>query len=163
MITTCTQCGQAYEAGSEEQANETKRYCTNCWNRVRRACQSRAMTFIEWLESCPGQPDYAMGMYRRIDAEAEKIGVALANRHQILDDLRTNTGSPWLKETCNALADALEKDPSGKLAAVPSLLAWADERDGIGKTWVRWWVTFYCSWLDAQKAPKLVPMMAAAE
>lgn len=30
MITTCTDCGQAYEAGSEEQANEPTRWCPRC-------------------------------------------------------------------------------------------------------------------------------------
>ena len=29
-ITTCTTCGQAYEAGSEEQANEPVRICPSC-------------------------------------------------------------------------------------------------------------------------------------
>ncbi len=30
MITTCTKCGRAYEAGSEEQANEPERFCFDC-------------------------------------------------------------------------------------------------------------------------------------
>lgn len=30
MITTCTTCGQNYEAGSEEQANEQERLCPLC-------------------------------------------------------------------------------------------------------------------------------------
>jgi hypothetical protein len=30
MITTCTDCGSLYEAGSEEQANEPKRWCFAC-------------------------------------------------------------------------------------------------------------------------------------
>jgi hypothetical protein len=30
MITTCTSCGSAYEAGSEEQAYEPIRYCFSC-------------------------------------------------------------------------------------------------------------------------------------
>ena len=29
-ITTCTGCGHAYEAGSEEQANEAERFCFEC-------------------------------------------------------------------------------------------------------------------------------------
>ena len=32
MITTCTTCGKAYEAGSEEQANEPTRFCAPCWS-----------------------------------------------------------------------------------------------------------------------------------
>lgn len=31
-ITTCTLCGACYEAGSEEQANEPRRFCASCWN-----------------------------------------------------------------------------------------------------------------------------------
>lgn len=30
-ITTCTECGKAYEAGSNEEANEPVRYCWKCW------------------------------------------------------------------------------------------------------------------------------------
>jgi hypothetical protein len=30
MITTCTTCGDLYEAGSEEQANEPERFCFTC-------------------------------------------------------------------------------------------------------------------------------------
>lgn len=30
MITTCTDCGGAYEAGSEEQAYERERWCFRC-------------------------------------------------------------------------------------------------------------------------------------
>lgn len=30
MITTCTTCGQMYEAGSEEQAYEQERFCFVC-------------------------------------------------------------------------------------------------------------------------------------
>lgn len=30
MITTCTDCGRLYEAGSEEQANERERWCLAC-------------------------------------------------------------------------------------------------------------------------------------
>lgn len=30
MITTCTRCGNAYESGSEEQANEPGRFCPTC-------------------------------------------------------------------------------------------------------------------------------------
>jgi hypothetical protein len=30
MITTCTDCGSLYEAGSEEQACEPKRWCFDC-------------------------------------------------------------------------------------------------------------------------------------
>jgi hypothetical protein len=30
-ITTCPECGDLYEAGSEEQANEPGRLCRRCW------------------------------------------------------------------------------------------------------------------------------------
>ena len=30
MIATCTDCGTLYEAGSEEQAYETERWCFRC-------------------------------------------------------------------------------------------------------------------------------------
>lgn len=35
-ITTCTRCSQAYEAGSEEQANEPVRLCFGCREAERR-------------------------------------------------------------------------------------------------------------------------------
>lgn len=35
MITNCTTCGQCYEAGSEEQANEPSRLCFACKARAR--------------------------------------------------------------------------------------------------------------------------------
>lgn len=35
MITTCTECGTLYEAGSEEQANEATRRCARCQQRER--------------------------------------------------------------------------------------------------------------------------------
>lgn len=30
MITTCTKCGNCYDAGSEEEANEPERFCPTC-------------------------------------------------------------------------------------------------------------------------------------
>jgi hypothetical protein len=35
-VTTCTECGKLYEAGSEEQANEVSRWCPSC--RGSRSC-----------------------------------------------------------------------------------------------------------------------------
>ncbi len=34
MITTCTECGCLYEAGSEEQAHEEERYCPECFEEI---------------------------------------------------------------------------------------------------------------------------------
>lgn len=41
-ITTCSKCGCVYEAGSEEQANETHRWCPSC--RICTDCQARGVT-----------------------------------------------------------------------------------------------------------------------
>lgn len=34
MITTCTTCGNLFEAGSEEQANDPNCVCRDCWRRA---------------------------------------------------------------------------------------------------------------------------------
>jgi hypothetical protein len=39
MITTCTDCGGCYDAGSEEQAYEPERFCCSCWQRRTRYAQ----------------------------------------------------------------------------------------------------------------------------
>lgn len=109
------------------------------------------MTFIEHIEDIPGTPAYAIGMYKLIDRQAEKVGAELAKRHPAVDELLSRPGALWLKESCKELASALERDPTGKLASIKSLRAWAEQPDGVGMTWVNWYATLYIGWLDQQQ------------
>jgi hypothetical protein len=43
MITTCTECGRAYEASSEECANEPQRECFRCRMNDRNADPERLL------------------------------------------------------------------------------------------------------------------------
>lgn len=51
-ITTCPECGELYEAGSEEQANEPDRRCHRCWKKK----QASEEEFIEELPEGPIVP-----------------------------------------------------------------------------------------------------------
>jgi len=94
--------------------------------------------FATYIQEMPGLTDDARRIYRMIDAEAARVGGRLAERHDP-GALRARTGSPWLVEHCRELADALETD--ARLAAIGALRAWAAQPDGIGNTWINWYVT----------------------
>jgi hypothetical protein len=93
--------------------------------------------FATFIEQMPGLTDDARRIYLMIDAEAARVGAGLATSRDPAD-LRERTGSPWLVEHCRELADALDTDP--RLAAIGPLRAWAAGPDGIGNTWINWYV-----------------------
>jgi len=93
--------------------------------------------FATFLQDIPGLTDYARRLYLLIDREAACVGKRLANTH-LPATLRMRAGSPWLVAECRELADALEMD--NRLAAIRSLRAWAARPDGIGNTWINWYV-----------------------
>ncbi len=103
--------------------------------------------FATFLEQMPGLTDDARRLYLTIDAEATRVGKRLAAMHDAAA-LRARTGSPWLVEHCRELADALETDV--RLAAINPLRAWAAQPDGIGNTWVNWYVTLLKAHVAAQ-------------
>ena len=105
--------------------------------------------FATFLEQMPGLTDDARRLYLMIDAEAVHVGEKLAAMHNP-NDLRTQSGSPWLVEHCRALSNSLTTDV--RLAAVPSLRAWAAQPDGIGNTWINWYVTLLRAHIEQSTA-----------
>jgi len=94
--------------------------------------------FATFLEDMPDLINYARRLYLLIDRQAVRVGRRLAAAHHP-SALRARTGSPWIVAECHELADTLEMD--GRLAAIRSLRAWAARPDGIGNTWINWYVT----------------------
>src|SRR5262249_3288309 len=106
--------------------------------------------FATFLEQMPGLTDDARRLYLMIDAEAVRVGEEQAARHN-LADLRIRPGSPWMVGHRRELSDALATDV--RLAAVPSLRAWAAQPDGIGNTWINWYVTLLKAHIQENIAP----------
>jgi hypothetical protein len=102
--------------------------------------------FSTFIEQMPGLTDDARRIYLMIDAEAVRVGERLAAKHDPVA-LRVRAGSPWLVEHCRELADALETD--ARFAAIHSLRAWAAQPDGIGNTWINWYVTLLKAHIEA--------------
>lgn len=100
------------------------------------------MTFEDFIETLPGFRSDAVALYLVIDREAVRVGAQLAVRCTP-EEHRARTGSAWLEGFNRDQADALERDP--RLAAIPSLRAWAAGPDGIGNTWIN----LYVALLDA--------------
>lgn len=120
-------------------------------------------TFIDFIEEQPGLRRFAIAQYSRIDDNALDLGRRIRAGRDIgvLRSLAADPMlSPSLREQNRIMADALERDPSGRLASIPSLRAWAALPDGLGLTWINWYTVYVNAWLDAQKAPPLVPMQA---
>lgn len=120
------------------------------------------MTFEDFIYEMPGLERYAIDLYRSIDRRAEKLGAELRKRD--VPSLRARAADPALtpnlRAPYTAMGNALERDPTGRLAAIPSLYAWAMKSDGIGQHWITWYRNLVNAWIDAQKAPSLVPAMA---
>ena len=93
--------------------------------------------FTTFITDMPGLTDYARRLYLLIDRQAIRVGRQLAAMHRSTA-LRTRAGSPWMVVECRNLADALDAD--GRLAAIKSLRAWATRPEGIGNTWINWYV-----------------------
>lgn len=52
-----------------------------------------------------------------------------------------------------AMANALERDQTGRLAAIRSLRAWAMAPGGIGSHWISWYRNLVIAWIDHEKHP----------
>jgi hypothetical protein len=108
--------------------------------------------FATFLEQMPGLTDDARRLYLMIDAEAVRVGDKLARMRDPAQLRRPRDGSPWLVGHRHELADALETDV--RLAAIPSLRAWAAQPDGIGNTWINWYVTLLKAHIE-ESAPRV--------
>ena len=93
--------------------------------------------FATFIEDVPGLTDYARRLYLLIDQQAVGVGKRLAAAHRPTA-LHARVGSPWMVAEHRELAGALEADD--RLAAIKSLRAWAARPDGIGNTWINWYV-----------------------
>jgi hypothetical protein len=110
------------------------------------------MTFPDFIAADPELTPYARDLFARINAEAERVGArVIANTTS--DELHRRGGSPWLLSINATTAAALERDPSGRLAAVPALRAWAAMPDGVGNTWVNFYVALLEKHIDHLKQP----------
>ena len=108
--------------------------------------------FATFIERMPGLTEDARRIYLMIDAEAVRVGERLAAMHDP-PALRGNPGSPWLVQHCRELADALEIDV--RLAAIGALRAWAAQPDGIGNTWINWYVALLKAHIEQSATPAL--------
>jgi hypothetical protein len=93
--------------------------------------------FATFIADVPGLTDYARRLYLLIDRQAVQVGKRLAAMHRSTA-LRGRTGSPWMVAQCHDLAEALDTD--ARLAAIKSLRVWATRPEGIGNTWINWYV-----------------------
>jgi hypothetical protein len=93
--------------------------------------------FATFIADVPGLTDYARRLYLLIDRQAVHVGNRLAAMHRSTA-LRGRTASPWLVAQCHDLAEALDTDV--RLAAIKSLRVWATRPEGIGNTWINWYV-----------------------
>jgi hypothetical protein len=110
------------------------------------------MTFPDFIAADPELTPYARDLFIRIDTEAERIGARII-ASTTSDELRQRDGSPWLLSINATMAAALERDPSGWLAAVPALRAWAAMPGGVGNTWVNFYVALLEKHIDHLKQP----------
>jgi hypothetical protein len=109
------------------------------------------MTFPQFVAADPELTPYAHALFLRINAEAERVGAwIIANTTS--DELRARGGSPWLLSINATMAAALERDPSGRLAAVPALRAGATMAD-MSQTWITWYVALLEKHIDHLKQP----------
>lgn len=51
MITTCSDCGKLYTAGSEEQACEPARFCPGCWASRKKSSSESARADADLLQT----------------------------------------------------------------------------------------------------------------
>jgi hypothetical protein len=110
------------------------------------------MTFPQFVAADPELTPYARALFLRINAEAERVGARII-ANTTSDGLRQRGGSPWLLSINRTMAAALERDPSGRLAAVPALRAWAAMPGGAGNTWVNFYVALLEKHIDHLKQP----------
>jgi hypothetical protein len=106
--------------------------------------------FATFIADVPDLTDYARRLYLLIDRQAICIGRRLAAMHK-LTALRTRAGSPWIVAERHGLSEALDTD--ARLAAIKSLRAWATRPDGIGNTWINWYVALLKAHISAKRTP----------
>ena len=111
--------------------------------------------FATFIADMPGLTDYARRLYLLIDRHAIRVGRRLAAMHRSTA-LRARAGSPWLVAECHALAEALDTD--ARLAAIKSLRAWATRPDGIGNTWINWYVALLKTHISEVKTRRKVKL-----
>jgi hypothetical protein len=114
-------------------------------------------TFPQFVAADPELTPYARDLFARINAEAERVGARII-ANTTSDELRRRNGSPWLLSVNRIMAAALERDPSGRLAAVPALRAWATMAD-TPQMWITWYAVLLEKHIDHLKQP----IAAAAE
>ena len=105
------------------------------------------MTLLEYIKDQPGGSAHADMMYNVIDREALKLGATLKRLYPHVEELRLRGGTPNTKARCQQMADAMERDPTGRLMAMPELYAWAEQDDGVGPHWVNWYKKHLEAWL----------------
>ena len=93
--------------------------------------------FATFIADVPGLTHYARSLYLLIDRQAVHVGRQLASMHRSAA-LRARAGAPWMVAQCHDVAEALDTD--ARLAAIKSLRAWATRPEGIGNTWINWYV-----------------------
>jgi hypothetical protein len=112
------------------------------------------MDFPDFIAADPELTPYARDLFLRINAEAERVGARII-ANTTSDELRQRGGSPWLLSINATMAAALERDPSGRLAAVPALRAWAYMAD-IPQMWITWYAALLEKHIDHLKQPSQI-------
>jgi len=107
--------------------------------------------FATFIADVPGLTDYARRLYLLIDRQAICVGRRLTAMHNSTA-LRTRAGSPWIVAERHGLAEALDTD--ARLAAIKSLRAWATRPDGIGNTWINWYVALLKAHISERRTPR---------
>jgi len=106
--------------------------------------------FATFIADVPGLTDYTRRLYLLIDRQAVQIGKRLAAMHRSTA-LRGCTGSPWMVAQSHDLAEALDTD--ARLAAIKSLRVWATRHEGIGNTWINWYVALLKAHISEKRQP----------
>jgi hypothetical protein len=104
--------------------------------------------FATFIANMPGLTDCARRHYLLIDRQAIGVGRRLAATHKSTA-LRARVGSPWMMAECHGLAESLDTD--ARLAAIKSLRAWATRPEGIGNTWINWYVALLKAHISEKK------------
>jgi hypothetical protein len=107
--------------------------------------------FPQFVAADPELTPYARVLFLRINAEAERIGARII-ANTTSDELRQRGGPPWLLSISRTMAAALERDPSGRLAAVLALRAWAYMVD-VPQMWITWYAALLEKHIDHLKQP----------
>lgn len=113
------------------------------------------MDLFDYIRDQPGGSAHADWMFAAVDKQALIFGHKLLRLYPHVQELRLKPGTPFIKGRCNQIADAIERDPSGRLVAIPELIAWAKQDDGIGERWIHWYRDHLNNWLAAYPPQRL--------